>query len=81
MTTAFRAFPCLRFERMVFLKTRVNIIEEKELLITLNGSPLATASLTPGMEKEFVAGYIFSQGFADAASRWSKVAPSRSPRR
>ncbi len=40
-----------------------SVVIERELQIILNGTPLATASLMPGMEKEFVTGYLFGQGF------------------
>ena len=41
------------------------VITEKELPVYLNGARLATASLAPGMEKEFAAGYLFGQGFIE----------------
>jgi FdhD protein len=46
-----------------FTDTKPNVIVESELRIVLNGEHLATASLMPGMEKEFVTGYLFGQGF------------------
>ncbi len=46
-----------------FTDTRPNVIVESELRVLLNGDHLATASLMPGMEEEFVTGYLFGQGF------------------
>lgn len=46
-----------------FVDARPPIVIERELRIILNGSHLATASLMPGMEREFVTGYLFGQGF------------------
>ncbi|OGO01562.1 MAG: formate dehydrogenase family accessory protein FdhD, partial [Chloroflexi bacterium RBG_13_52_12] len=39
---------------------------EKELPVYVNGERLATASLAPGMEKEFIVGYLFGQGFIES---------------
>jgi FdhD protein len=54
---------CLRLIKGLFSKTRVSVVIEKELPIYLNSRHLATASITPGMEREFVTGYLFGQGF------------------
>ena len=42
------------------------MVIEKELPIYVNGEHLVTASIAPGMEKEFVAGYLFGQGFINS---------------
>jgi len=44
------------------------VIIEKEFPVYVNGTRLATASLAPGMEKEFVTGYLFGQGFIESAA-------------
>jgi FdhD protein len=48
-----------------FGRSGVGVVIEKELPISVNGRPLVTASITPGLEKEFVAGYLFGQGFIE----------------
>jgi FdhD protein len=47
-------------------EAKVSVIIEKELPVYVNGSRLATASLAPGMEKEFVTGYLYGQGFINS---------------
>ena len=51
-----------------FTRSEVSIVIEQELPIYVNGQHLVTASITPIMEKEFVAGYLFGQGFLDSFS-------------
>jgi FdhD protein len=55
-----------------FEPAAVPVVVEKELRISVNGRPLVTASIMPGLEREFVTGYLFGQGFieglADIAS-------------
>jgi FdhD protein len=48
-----------------FTPGQANVVIERELPIFVNGQHLVTASLSPIMVKEFVAGYLFSQGFID----------------
>ena len=55
--------PCLKLDNDRFMDADPAVIIESELHITVNGEPLATASLLPGMEKEFATGYLFGQGF------------------
>ena len=64
-TKAYQELECLKLDRGLFTKGRADVIVEKELAVYVNGTHLATASITPGMEREFVTGYIFSQGFID----------------
>jgi FdhD protein len=45
---------------------KVGVVIEREFPVYVNGALLATASLAPGMEQEFVAGYLFGQGFIDS---------------
>ncbi len=42
------------------------LVIETDLRIIVNGTGLATASIMPGMEHEFVTGYLFSQSFIDS---------------
>jgi FdhD protein len=54
---------CRKLENGRFTQAETSVITEKELPIYVNGQHLVTASITPVMEKEFVAGYLFGQGF------------------
>ena len=45
---------------------KTGVVIEQELPIYVNGQRLATASITPNMEKEFVVGYLFGQGFINS---------------
>jgi FdhD protein len=59
----------LRVRRLVrgrFTSTESTVVVEKELPIYVNGEHLAIASLVPSGEREFVAGYLFGQGFIDS---------------
>jgi len=56
-----------------FVDVKPSVIIESELRIVLNGEHLATASLLPGMEKEFVTGYLFGQGFIKAPEDISSI--------
>jgi FdhD protein len=47
-------------------KAETVVIIEKELPVYVNGTRLATASMAPGMEKEFTVGYLFGQGFIES---------------
>lgn len=49
-----------------FIPSESRLVIEKELPISVNGEHLATASVVPAMEKEFVVGYLFGQGFIDS---------------
>jgi len=49
-----------------FSPAKVGVVIERELPVYVNGAHLATASLAPGMEKEFVVGYLFGQGFIES---------------
>jgi len=51
-----------------FTEAAVPISIEQELTIHVNGTRLATASLAPGMEKEFAVGYLYGQGFISGVS-------------
>jgi FdhD protein len=56
-----------RLEGGDFADARVSVVVEKELAIFINGEPLVTASIVPAMEREFVTGYLFGQGFVESA--------------
>jgi FdhD protein len=51
-----------------FASSEARIVVEKELPVYVNGEHLATASLVPSLEKEFVVGYLFGQGFIDSTT-------------
>ncbi len=65
--------PARQLQNGRFIDVKPSVIIESELRIILNGEPLATASLLPGMEKEFVTGYLFGQGFIKRAKDISSI--------
>ena len=56
---------CLRLINGQFAKSKAKVVIEKELPIFINGEYLVTASISPAMEREFVIGYLFGQGFIE----------------
>lgn len=54
---------CRQVSRGRFSPAETDVIIEKELPVYVNGDHLFSASIAPGMEREFVAGYLFGQGF------------------
>jgi FdhD protein len=44
------------------VRTKERVVREVGLSISVNNKHLATAMITPAMEREFVAGYLFGQG-------------------
>lgn len=56
-----------------FTRGETSVIIEKELPIYVNGRHLVTASITPVMEKEFVTGYLFGQGFISGLGELASV--------
>jgi FdhD protein len=54
---------CRKLSKGRFSTVETGVIIEKELPVYVNGQHLFTASIAPAMEKEFVAGYLFGQGF------------------
>lgn len=56
-----------------FTLAESRVVVEKELPLYVNGDHLATASVAPSMEKEFVVGYLFGQGFIDRAAEITKL--------
>ncbi len=63
-----KRFKVQRLEEGAFVPAEALLIIEKELPIIVNGELLATASVTPLMEREFVAGYLFGQSFIESAA-------------
>jgi FdhD protein len=64
---------CQRLVNNTFVKSQIKIVKEKELSILINGKLLATASITPIMEREFVVGYLFGQGFITSAEEIESI--------
>ncbi len=58
---------CRRLSGGRFSPAETGVIIEKELPVYVNGHHLFTASIAPAMEREFVAGYLFGQGFINSA--------------
>jgi FdhD protein len=46
-------------------QAKERVVTEVSLSISLNGKHLATAMITPMMEKEFIIGYLFGQGIIE----------------
>ena len=61
-----KTFKIQRLKSGKFISSESRLVIEKELPIYVNGEYLATASVVPSMEKEFVVGYLFGQGFIDS---------------
>jgi len=72
-TTASKIFKVQKLADGKFIPSEISIVIEKELPIYVNGEHLATASVVPSMEKEFVAGYLFGQGFVESAGQIIKL--------
>ena len=56
---------CQRLMNGHFTKSKAKVIREKELSIFINEEHLVTASIVPAMEREFITGYLFGQGFIE----------------
>jgi FdhD protein len=65
-TPVSKTIDCWKLADGHFSPAKVGVVIEQELPIYVNGEHLATASLAPGMEKEFVVGYLFGQGFIES---------------
>jgi FdhD protein len=65
--TSSQKLPVTKLSGGQFTKADTAVIIEQELALYVNGQKLATASLAPGMEKEFTAGYLYGQGFINSA--------------
>jgi FdhD protein len=68
-----RMMTCWQLADGQFKRSEASVIIEKELPIYVNGKHLVTASITPAMEKEFVIGYLYGQGFIDSLEEVSSV--------
>ncbi len=64
--TGSKVIRCRKLAAGGFADAAVSVVIEKELSLYLNGEHLATASIVPGMEMEFVTGYLYGQGFINA---------------
>jgi FdhD protein len=56
-----------------FIRAEARVVVERELPVFLNGKHLITASITTGMEREFVTGYLFGQGFMESAAELESI--------
>ncbi|MFC1871891.1 formate dehydrogenase accessory sulfurtransferase FdhD [Chloroflexota bacterium] len=54
---------CKRLINGCFTSAKTSVVIERELSICINEEHFVTVSLTPVMEREFVIGYLFGQGF------------------
>jgi FdhD protein len=57
---------CWKLSEGQFSQTEASVVIEKELPIHINDKHLVTASIAPALEKEFVVGYLFGQGFIES---------------
>jgi FdhD protein len=71
--TGSKLMECRKLAGGRFSRGKVGVVIEKELLIFVNGEYLVTASIAPGMEREFVAGYLFGQGFINGVAELSSI--------
>ena len=56
---------CWKLTSGQFSRAKASVVREKELAIFINGEHLVTASIVQAMEREFVTGYLFGQGFIE----------------
>jgi FdhD protein len=63
---AVKILQCNKLSGRIFFQAEASVVIEKELPVFVNGAHLFTASITPGMEREFVTGYLFGQGFINS---------------
>lgn len=68
-----KKFKVQKLESGKFISFESRLVIEKELPVYVNGEHLATASVMPSMEREFVAGYLFGQGFINNAEEIVKL--------
>ncbi len=64
---------CRKLSGGRYYRAETSVVIEKELPIYVNGRHLVTASITPGLEREFVTGYLFGQGFLNALENLASV--------
>lgn len=72
-TATFKAMECWKLANGRFSRAEASVIIEKELTIYVNGKQLVTASITPAMEREFVIGYLFGQGFINSQEEVTSI--------
>ncbi len=68
-----KTIDCRKLENGRFIRAETSVIIEKELPIYVNGQHLVTASIMPAMEREFVIGYLFGQGFIGSLEELTAV--------
>jgi FdhD protein len=68
-----KTIDCQKLEKGRFIRAETSVIIEKELTIYVNDQHLITASITPAMEREFVIGYLFGQGFIGSLEELTAV--------
>jgi FdhD protein len=73
MQSTFKSVLCRKLSGGRFSMAEASVIIERELPVYTNGQHLFTACIAPGMEKEFVAGYLFGQGFINSVSEVESI--------
>ena len=66
--TVSKTIDCWKLTDGHFPPAKVGVVIERELPVYVNSIHLATASIAPGMEKEFLVGYLFGQGFIESTT-------------
>jgi len=64
---------CRKLTNGHFTESETRVVIEKEMPIFVNGEHLVTASITPAMEREFITGYLFVQGFIDGTEELKSI--------
>ena len=64
---------CKRLINGRFARAKTRVVIEKELSICINGEHFVTVSLAPVMEREFITGYLFGQGFIASADEIESI--------
>jgi FdhD protein len=72
-TATSETIECWKLADGRFSRAETSVTIEKELHVHVDGKHLVTASITPSMEREFVIGYLFGQGFINSLEEVTSV--------
>jgi FdhD protein len=71
--TTSKTLRCWKLSEGQYSQTKTGVVIEKEMPIYVNGKHLVTASIAPGLEREFIVGYLFGQGFIDSVEELASL--------
>jgi len=71
--TMLKEVNCLKFREGEFVETKHEVAEEVPLAISVNGSHLVTAMLSPELQREFVIGHLFTEGIIKGLAELESV--------